>query len=99
MALLDTENGAQETRIRGSAHGVALKLAEQLGTPLSPIAGEAPHPATPDHCSPPHGGLTGEQVRLSSPVTSIHQTASDVAVTIQDGSSYTCHRVMYVGGR
>lgn len=66
MVLLDTENGAQETRIRGSAHGVALKLAEQLG----------------------------EQVRLASPVTSIHQTASNAAVTIQDGSSYTCHRVI-----
>jgi hypothetical protein len=39
MVLLDTENGAQETRIRGSAHGVALKLAEQLGTlPLPSMA-------------------------------------------------------------
>jgi monoamine oxidase len=41
MALLDTENGAQETRIRGSAHGVSLKLAEQLGEHVrvdSPVA-------------------------------------------------------------
>ncbi len=41
MVLLDTENGAQETRIRGSAHGVALKLAEQLGTPPFLLRGGA----------------------------------------------------------
>jgi len=31
MVLLDSENGAQGIRIRGSAHGVSLKLAELLG--------------------------------------------------------------------
>lgn len=31
MALVDVENGAQETRIRGSAHSVSLKLASILG--------------------------------------------------------------------